>query len=183
MFGISPPSVRQDPLQLFGRALGMERLVELNDRNIQIDDYNTLEEYDYKQMVKQKFCAPGTKVVRVRHNKFSKMDSHYKPEVFMVVASFNNGTCQLADFVGRHLKRRVNLSSLRQIHQKGSLVGGSMICGNFFSGILSCLLSSLVPLAMPEIYIKHYLSAFILLIIILFFLIILGPSEAHKIFF
>jgi hypothetical protein len=119
MFGISPPSSRQDPLQLLGRALGMERLTELNDRNVQIEDYNVLnEEYDFKQVIKRKVYAPGTKVVRVRHNKFSKMDSHYKPEIFTVVSSFNNGTCQLADAVGRLLKRRVNLSSLRQIYQR-----------------------------------------------------------------
>lgn len=73
MFGISPPSSRQDPLQLLGRALDMERLTELNDRNVQIEEYNVLnEEYDYKQVVKRKTYAPGTKVVRVRHNKFSK---------------------------------------------------------------------------------------------------------------
>lgn len=119
MFGMSPPSSRQDPLQLLGRALGMERLTELNDCNIQIDDYNALnDEYDERQLIKRKTYAPGTQVVRVRHNKFSKMDSHYKPEVFTVVSSFNNGTCQLADSVGRLLKRRVNVGSLRQIHQR-----------------------------------------------------------------
>ncbi|GAA5797899.1 hypothetical protein HPULCUR_003295 [Helicostylum pulchrum] len=97
MFGISPPSSRQDPLQLLGRALDMERLTELNDRNVQIEEYNVLnEEYDYKQVVKRKTYAPGTKVVRVRHN----------------------NTCQLADAVGRLLKRLVNLSSLRQIQQR-----------------------------------------------------------------
>lgn len=119
MFGISPLSVRQDPLQLLGRAMGMERLNQINDRNIQIDDYNGLNnEYDFKPIVKKKYFAPGTQVIRVRHNKFSKMDSTFKPEVFNVVACFNNGTVQLSDRVGRLLKRRVNIGSVRQIHTR-----------------------------------------------------------------
>ncbi|KAI8636921.1 hypothetical protein BD408DRAFT_319451, partial [Parasitella parasitica] len=89
-----------------GRALGMERLVALQDRNTHIEDYNVLNEYQEKQLIRRKRFAPGTKVVRLRHNKFSKMDSNYKPEICNVVASFNNGTCQLQDKVGCPLKRR-----------------------------------------------------------------------------
>ncbi|KAI8332330.1 hypothetical protein BD560DRAFT_341247 [Blakeslea trispora] len=108
-----------DPLQLLGRALGMERLVALNDRNVQIDDYNVLkDEYDAKPIVRRKYFEPGTMVVRVRHNKFSKLDTHFKPQVFRVVSSFANGTCQLADQMGRLLKRRVNVHSLRKIHSR-----------------------------------------------------------------
>lgn len=120
VFGLSPMSVRQDPLQMFGRALEMERLSKQTDMHIQIEDYNTLNqtEYDIKPVYRKKYFAPGTKVVRVRHNKFSKLDSTYKPEVFTVISSFANGTCQLADQVGRLLKRRVNVSSLRQIYQR-----------------------------------------------------------------
>lgn len=117
LYGIAPRSVRQDPLQMFGRSLGFERLAKLNDRNIQVEDYNVLNqiEYDYKHLHRNKTFEPGSKVVRVRHNKFSKMDSNYKPEVFTVIASYPNGTCQLADQVGRLLKRKINVSSLRQI--------------------------------------------------------------------
>lgn len=118
MFGIAPNSVRQDPLQLLGRAMGMERLTQLSDRNIQVQDYNALNEYDPKPVIRRKYFEPGTKVVRVRHNKFSKMDTNFKPEIFTVISCFNNGTCQLADKVGRLLKRRVNISSLRQIFQR-----------------------------------------------------------------
>ncbi|KAI8338288.1 hypothetical protein BD560DRAFT_339628 [Blakeslea trispora] len=107
-----------DPLQLLGRALGMERLVELNDRNIQIDDHNALQEYDPRPTVKRKYFEPGTQVVRFRHNKHSKLDSHFKPEVFTVVSCFANGTCQLADQMGRLIKRRVNISSLKKIHSR-----------------------------------------------------------------
>lgn len=121
MFGIAPSSSRQDhPVQLLGRSLGMERLARLQDRNIQIDDYNILNpeqlEYDDKKIIRRRYYTPGTKVICVRHNKYSKMDSNYKPEIFTVVASFNNGTCQLQDKVGRLLKRRVNLASLRKIN-------------------------------------------------------------------
>lgn len=115
LFGLSPPSVRQDPLQMMGHALGFERLAKISDQNIQVEDYNVLNEYDLKVIKRRKWFAPGTHVVRVRHNKFSKMDSVYKPEVFTVVASFANGTCQLADQAGRLLKRRVNVGSLREI--------------------------------------------------------------------
>ncbi|KAI8063443.1 uncharacterized protein B0P05DRAFT_476862 [Gilbertella persicaria] len=105
---------------MMGRAMGMERLTEISDRNNQIQDYNAMKgEYDLQPRFRRKFFPPGTKVIRVRHNKFSKMDTNFKPEVFTVTASFNNGTCQLADGVGRLLKRRVNISSLRQIHQRG----------------------------------------------------------------
>jgi len=119
LFGLSPPSIRQNPLQAMGRKLGFERLVEISERNIQIEDYNVLHntmEYDVKPRKSRKQFSPGSHVVRVRHNKFSKMDSTYKPEVFTVIASFANGTCQLADQAGRILKRRVNIGSLRKIH-------------------------------------------------------------------
>lgn len=119
LFGFSPPSVRQDPLQLMGRSLGFERLMEIADRNFQVDDYNVLNDsisHEERPRIPRKTFVPGTHVVRVRHNKFSKMDSVYKPEVFTVMASFANGTCQLADQAGRLLKRRVNIGSLRQIH-------------------------------------------------------------------
>ncbi|CEP10183.1 hypothetical protein [Parasitella parasitica] len=101
------------------KKLGFERLVELADRNLQVEDYNVSNntlEYDPRPRIPRKTFTPGTHVVRVRHNKFSKMDSTYKPEVFTVMASFANGTCQLADQAGRLLKRRVNIGSLRQIH-------------------------------------------------------------------
>lgn len=125
LYGISPPSARQDPLQLLGRAMGMERLTKLTDRHIQIDDYNVLQqEYDNKDMIKRKHLLPGTKVVCVRHDKFSKLDTHFKPEVFTVVASFSNRTCQLADQFGQLLKRRVNISSLRQMNTIIICLGG-----------------------------------------------------------
>ncbi|KAI8335681.1 hypothetical protein BD560DRAFT_340264 [Blakeslea trispora] len=101
MFGVAPLSARQDPLQLLGRAMGMERLTALYDQNIQTEDYSTLNaEYDMQPRMRRRFFKPGTQVIRVRHNKFSKMDTTFKPEVFTVVASFNNGTCQLADQAG-----------------------------------------------------------------------------------
>ncbi|KAL7321092.1 hypothetical protein PS15m_000906 [Mucor circinelloides] len=107
---MSPPSARQDPIQQLGRgALGMDRLVELQDRNAQIEDFNALNnEYPLKPVVRQrKYFSPGAKVVRLRHNKYTKMDTNYKPEIFTVVASSNNGTCRLQDKAGRLLKRRV----------------------------------------------------------------------------
>ncbi|KAG0754276.1 hypothetical protein G6F62_009856 [Rhizopus arrhizus] len=118
LFGLTPRSVRQDPLQMFGRTLGFERLNKLSDINNQIDDYNVLNEreYDLKLLPPAKTYEPGTKVVRVRHNKYSKMNISFKSEVFTVVSSFPNGTCQLADKVGRLLKRRINVGSLRQIY-------------------------------------------------------------------
>ena len=91
----------------------------MSDRNIQIEYYIALnEEYDFKPVAKKKCYNPGTQVVRVRHIKFSKMDSTFKPEIFTVVACFNNSTVQLADRVGIMLKRRVNIGSLRQIHTR-----------------------------------------------------------------
>ncbi|EIE83150.1 hypothetical protein RO3G_07855 [Rhizopus delemar RA 99-880] len=93
---------------MYGRSLGFERLPKLSDMHIQTEDYNVINEleYDLKPVARIKFFQPGTKVVRVRHNKHSKMDTNYKPEVFTVVASFPNGTCILADQVGRQLKQR-----------------------------------------------------------------------------
>ncbi|OBZ81681.1 Transposon Tf2-6 polyprotein, partial [Choanephora cucurbitarum] len=65
MYGIAPNSSRMNPLQLLGRALGMERLVALNDRNVQIDYYNVLkDEYDAKPIVRRKYFESGTMVVR-----------------------------------------------------------------------------------------------------------------------
>ncbi|OBZ81454.1 Transposon Ty3-I Gag-Pol polyprotein, partial [Choanephora cucurbitarum] len=119
MCGIAPNSSKMDPLQFLGRALDMERLVELSDRNVQIDDYNVLnEEYDVKPTFGRKYFEPGASVVRVRHNKFSKLDTHFKLEVLRVISCFANGTCQLADQMGRLLKRRVNVHSLRKIHSR-----------------------------------------------------------------
>ncbi|KAG1161000.1 hypothetical protein G6F46_012869 [Rhizopus delemar] len=111
---------------MYGRSLGFERLPKLSDMHIQTEDYNVINEleYDLKPVARIKFFQPGTKVVRVRHNKHSKMDTNYKPEVFTVVASFPNGTCILADQVGRQLKQRVNIGSLRQIHQRDNLSWG-----------------------------------------------------------
>ncbi|KAI8376868.1 hypothetical protein BD560DRAFT_306218, partial [Blakeslea trispora] len=94
---------------MLGRSLGFERLANVLDRNMRIDDRIALqndEEYDNKFMKKMKTFAPGTKVLRVRHNKFSKLDTNYKPEVLKVIATFNDDTCQLADEFGRVLKRR-----------------------------------------------------------------------------
>ncbi|KAI8641369.1 hypothetical protein BD408DRAFT_433307 [Parasitella parasitica] len=100
LYGMSPPSsIRQDPIQQLGRALGMERLTQLQDRNIQVEDYNAIMEYPVKPIVRRKF---------------------FPPEVFTVVASFNNGTCQLQDKAGRLLKRRVNLASLRKINVRSN---------------------------------------------------------------
>lgn len=118
MYGQAPPSSRQDPLQLLGKALGNERFVELTDRNIQTEDYNALEaeiDYEPKKLIPPKYFYPGTKVLRVRHNKFNKMDTNMQPEVFTVVAYFSNGSCQLADQQGLLMKRRVNVGSLRQM--------------------------------------------------------------------
>ncbi|KAI8326892.1 hypothetical protein BD560DRAFT_301451, partial [Blakeslea trispora] len=63
-------------------------------------------EYDNKLMKKMKTFAPGIKVLRVHHKNFSKLDTNYKPEVFKVIVTFNDGTCQLAHDFGRVLKRR-----------------------------------------------------------------------------
>ncbi|KAI9326275.1 hypothetical protein BD770DRAFT_334691 [Pilaira anomala] len=103
---------------MLGRSLGFERLVKQVDRNLQIDDYNDLHEYDDKILIKRKTFNPGDKVLRVRHNKHAKLDSNYKPEVLTVVSYFNDGTCQLADAHGRLLKRRLNVASLRQFYQR-----------------------------------------------------------------
>ncbi|KAI7863291.1 uncharacterized protein EV154DRAFT_398362, partial [Mucor mucedo] len=93
-----------------GRLLGFERLNKLQDRNLQTKDFNALtpalvvmtrdEEYVDKSF------PVGTEVMRVRLNKFSKLDTNFHPEVFTVVSSFDNGTCQLADGKDRLLKRR-----------------------------------------------------------------------------
>lgn len=118
MYGQAPPTSRQDPLQLLGKALGNERFVQLSDSNIQTEDYNALSidnEYDPISLIPRKYFHPGTKVLRARHNNFSKMDSNMQPEVFTVVACFSNGSCQLADQHGRLMKRRVDVGSLRQL--------------------------------------------------------------------
>ncbi|CEP18107.1 hypothetical protein [Parasitella parasitica] len=105
---------------MLSRTLGFERSVMQQDRNIQIDDYYNLQEYDEKLIVRRRYFAPGTKVIRLIHNKSSKMDSNYKTEVFTVVSSYNNGTFELQDKAGRVIKRRVNLASLRKINLRSN---------------------------------------------------------------
>ncbi|KAI9003774.1 hypothetical protein CLU79DRAFT_682261, partial [Phycomyces nitens] len=87
----------------FGRSLGFERLNQLQNRAIQNED--SPQDYPDHPIEEDNF-TPGTKVVRVRPNKSSKMDSNYKPEVYTVIAGFGNSTYQLADMNGRLLKRR-----------------------------------------------------------------------------
>ncbi|KAI7892336.1 uncharacterized protein EV154DRAFT_419012 [Mucor mucedo] len=124
---MSPRSIRSDPLQELSRSLAFERLVKLGDRNIQVDDFNILTplETTRDSEFKQKRYEVGSFVVRVEHNRFSKLNiiyyvfyHNYKPEVFKVIACFDNGTCQLADANGRLLKRRINISSLRPYHPR-----------------------------------------------------------------
>ncbi|KAI8877709.1 hypothetical protein K501DRAFT_142978, partial [Backusella circina FSU 941] len=48
---------------------------------------------------------PSTKVVRVRHHKYNKLDNNYQPEEFTVIAGYPNRTYQLVNSKGRLLKR------------------------------------------------------------------------------
>ncbi|KAI9338316.1 hypothetical protein BD770DRAFT_448382 [Pilaira anomala] len=110
--GSCPRSLRSDPLQELGRALGFERLNKLQDLI-----FTRGEEFLDKSF------HVGTKVMRARHNKFSKLDTSYHPKVLTLVASFDNGTCQLADKNGRLLKRRTNMASLRRFRARTGQLG------------------------------------------------------------
>ncbi|KAI9010405.1 hypothetical protein CLU79DRAFT_460608 [Phycomyces nitens] len=80
LYGQSPRSYRQDILQSFGLSLGYERLNKLVNRTVLSEDQAP----DYPdQPVEENIYAPGTKVIRIRPNKTSKLDTKFSPEIYV----------------------------------------------------------------------------------------------------
>ncbi|KAI9015758.1 hypothetical protein CLU79DRAFT_707354, partial [Phycomyces nitens] len=110
----------------FGLSLGYERLNYLVNRTISSEETPI----DYPdQPTEEKVFPPGTKVIRVRPNKTSKLDTTFNPELYVVISGFNNGTYQLADMQGRLLKRRVNKSTIRRFHERRNTHVTSSVTG------------------------------------------------------
>jgi hypothetical protein len=120
LYGQHPRAYRQDILQKVGQMLGYERLVKLVDRNVQKEE--EVLDYPMQPELEQSQFIHGTKVIRVRHKKRSKLDSKFEPEVFTVISGFGNGAYQLMDQSGRILKRRVNKSSLRPFFERKDFI-------------------------------------------------------------
>jgi len=116
LFGQDPLHIDSDPILELGNNLGFERYSQLVDRN-------TLSEviHSFKPVISShdfnrhpKLLHPGDLIIKKRKKRHSKLDTAFIPEVFKIIASYNNNTYKVADANGRVLQRALNHNNIKQ---------------------------------------------------------------------
>lgn len=118
VFGVEPLGVDKDVLQQYGRKIGFERLVLLQQRNGHQSFVVDYDESGFDEDSRNKEVSVGDKVLLLKHSRRNKLEPKYRKKLYTVLVKKANNVLILANDKGIRLKRAVNGSQVRKYHQR-----------------------------------------------------------------